>query len=153
MHCVPRRFDQGGARRKLAGTSQPNLRVRALHWALRARSIGTSAERGDVVGRSFLQADPVAVRARFFSRSRAQFSGRAMGTIAGRKSARASIAKDRQNLARGVGATRDLRSIARAKIAILNSPYVRWRASPQKKVNESSRASCALTRFSCTLRD
>jgi hypothetical protein len=32
-------------------------------------------------------------------------------------------------------------------------PYVRWARSTQKKVNECARASCALTRFSCTLRD
>ena len=39
------------------------------------------------------------------------------------------------------------------KIALIRPPYVSWARSAQKKVNETSRASCALTRFSCTLRD
>ena len=42
---------------------------------------------------------------------------------------------------------------AREKHARWRKPYVRWARSMQKKVNDSSRACCALTRFSCTLRD
>jgi hypothetical protein len=41
----------------------------------------------------------------------------------------------------------------RAENTKIKSSYVRWARPLQKKVNESARASCALTRFSCTLRD
>ncbi len=54
---------------------------------------------------------------------------------------------------RAARATRESMLAGRIQNALFISPDGRWRASSRKKVNDSSRASCALTRFSCTLRD
>jgi len=48
---------------------------------------------------------------------------------------------------------REKRGAARVENTKIKTSYVRWARSARKKVNESARASCALTRFSCTLRD
>jgi hypothetical protein len=58
-----------------------------------------------------------------------------------------------KNCARTRAAARESTPHAREKSWQSRRPYVRWARSTRKKVNDSSRACCALTRFSCTLRD
>jgi hypothetical protein len=117
------------------------------------RGFARCAMRGAMGRAEHRRADPACAERAFFGVTTAPISGRKQAARRLRKLRVRPPFYRRKKSAHCVRVWREKRSATRAKNAFFISPYVRWRASTQKKVNESSRASCALTRFSCTLRD